>query len=335
MTNKLLSQIRKAADVADVHVDTLLSNISVAYLQDEGEFIANKVFPVLPVAKQSDKYMSFPKRTFMTDRAKKWVPGTAMPQSEFDVNTDGSYACEFRGFEYPQRWDIRANADNIIGFDRASVEYVSRILLLGREIEWATKYFTTLTWGKDYTGVASGPTGDQFIQWNEEAGDPIGDYKTGRLFIKKNTGYTPNTAVMSQEVFEEVCENAGVKEKYKYTRPGMLTEDIIADVLRVKNLYIAGSINITSDEGVVTGSETYDWIYGKNAWLGYVPPAPSLLTPAAGYIFSWTGMTGGFETAIERIPDRRVKADYIQGVSCFDMGTVSTDLGVFFSGAVG
>ena len=44
-----------------VHVDAILTNISVAYMQKQENFIANKVFPIVPVDKQSDKYFSYTK----------------------------------------------------------------------------------------------------------------------------------------------------------------------------------------------------------------------------------------------------------------------------------
>ena len=47
MTNPTLSQ---------VHVDAILTNSSVAYIQAADNFIANKVFPIVPVDKQSDLY---------------------------------------------------------------------------------------------------------------------------------------------------------------------------------------------------------------------------------------------------------------------------------------
>ncbi len=41
---------------SDVHVDAVLTNLSVAYIQEQDAYIATKVFPVIPVDKKSDKY---------------------------------------------------------------------------------------------------------------------------------------------------------------------------------------------------------------------------------------------------------------------------------------
>lgn len=329
----MLTKIKKAADIHDVHVDVPLSNISVAYIQSDTDFIASKVFPVVPVDKQSGKYYKFAKESFFRNRARLWVPGTAMPQGGFDVDSSPSYSCEFRAFEYPLRWDILRNADAVLDFERTSAEFVTRVLILSREVEWASTYFAPGVWGKQYTGVAATPGADQFIYWSDYTNsDPIANFRTARLYVRQNTGFRPNTAVMSESVFETLADHPVIKELYKYTQEAILTPELVARALRVEKLVIAGSVQITSPEGAA--AETYDWIFGKHAWLGYVNPRPSLLMPSAGYIFSWNAMLGGFEVGIERINDRRAKADFIQGITCYDYKLVAPDMGVFFNGAI-
>ena len=50
---------------SQVHVDAILTNISVAYLQRAENFIADKVFPVVPVDKQSDKFFTYDKNDWL------------------------------------------------------------------------------------------------------------------------------------------------------------------------------------------------------------------------------------------------------------------------------
>jgi len=40
----------------DVHVNAPLTNISIAFLQTQDSFVASRVFPSIPVTKQSDRY---------------------------------------------------------------------------------------------------------------------------------------------------------------------------------------------------------------------------------------------------------------------------------------
>ena len=41
---------------SDVHVNMPLTNISVAWMQNQQEFIADRVFPTVPVKHRSDRY---------------------------------------------------------------------------------------------------------------------------------------------------------------------------------------------------------------------------------------------------------------------------------------
>ena len=56
--------------VNEGHFDQLLTNISVAWMQDAGNFMASKVFPTVPVAKASDKYNVYPKGAFLRDEVR-------------------------------------------------------------------------------------------------------------------------------------------------------------------------------------------------------------------------------------------------------------------------
>lgn len=332
----VLDLVRKAADVRDVHVDVPLSNISVAYIQSASEFQAANVFPIVPVDEQSGVYYKFAKETFFRNRAKLWTPGTQVPQGQFDVNKDNSYFAQFRAFEFPLRWDIRANADAVLRYDQAAAEFVTRVLLLSREIEWASTYFKAGVWANEYQGVASAPTGNQFIQWSDYTNsDPIEDIKKARLAIKRTTGFMPNTLLVSEEVFETLADHPAILQRYQNPSVPVLSREQVARALRVDRLLVAGAIQITSPEGAAV--ESYDWIYGKHALLVYAAPRPSLLAPSGGYIFSWTGMTRGFETAVERITGELAnyfKTDFIRGYQCYDMRVVGPDLGAFFLNAI-
>ena len=58
---------------SDVHVNQPLTNISIAYLQSQMRFVADRIFPVIPVEKQSDRYYTYDRgdwnRNEMQERA--------------------------------------------------------------------------------------------------------------------------------------------------------------------------------------------------------------------------------------------------------------------------
>ena len=72
----------------DVHIDSALSNISIAYRNEA--YIADKVFPIVPVQKQSDYYFVFGKSMWYQDNVAVRAPGTRAARADYSV-TSASY----------------------------------------------------------------------------------------------------------------------------------------------------------------------------------------------------------------------------------------------------
>jgi hypothetical protein len=78
---------------SDVHANRPLTNISVGYMQRQDIYIANKVFPIVPVDKQSDLYWIYTKNDWFRDEAQRRAPATESVGSGYGVST-ASYACD-------------------------------------------------------------------------------------------------------------------------------------------------------------------------------------------------------------------------------------------------
>ena len=59
----------------DVHVDRPLTQIAIAFSQDPEAFIADRVFPVVPVAKQTDSYFTIASDDWFRDEMQKRAAG--------------------------------------------------------------------------------------------------------------------------------------------------------------------------------------------------------------------------------------------------------------------
>jgi hypothetical protein len=94
------------------------------------------------------------------------------------------------------------------------------------------------------------------------------------------------------------------------------------------------AIETTSKLGASTRTSAF--IGGKHALLAYVPPAPGIMTPSAGYTFAWTGYLGAGPDGqrIKRFRMENLAADRIEIEMAFDMKVISADLGAFFNNAV-
>ena len=95
---------------SDLHVNVPLTNVSVAYMQDKATFIADKVFPRVPVQKQSDLYWKYSKSDWRRTDAQKRAPGTETAGVGWKVDT-GQYFAEVWAVHKDIDDQVRANAD--------------------------------------------------------------------------------------------------------------------------------------------------------------------------------------------------------------------------------
>lgn len=311
----------------DVHVDEVLTNIAIAYIQDQSVFIATKVFPIITVDKQSNKYTIWDKNDWFRDEAQKRADGAESAGSGFNLSRD-SYFCDVYAFHKDVGPQTRANADTGIDLASASVQFVTQRLLLRQEVQWVTDYFTTSVWGVDYTVPSV---------WSDYAtSDPIEDIESQREVMLSTTGFEPNTMVVGYSAWRRLKNHPDIVDRVKFAgmgsgSPAKVSPQAVASIFEIDNLYIAKAIKATNKE---KGTAAYAFTHGKHAWLGYVNPTPSKTAPSAGYVFSWdyAGFGGGI--GVDSFDVRATKVTRYEGESAWDNKVVATDLGIFFPSVV-
>ena len=338
---------------SDVHVNRPLTSMSIAFMQKAVNFIALRVFPNISVAKQSDQFFTYPRGSFNKDEMKERAPSTESAGGGYEVTTD-SYACKVYSFHKDVDDQIRDNADTPISLDREATEFVSLKGLIKREKTWVTDYFTQGapgdTWTFDCDGVASSPTSDanfdptdaannDVLQWNDTTSDPIGDIATGKQFVLESTGFEPNKVVIGYSVWVQLKNHPDIIDRIKYSggvgpsRPAIITLEAVAALFEVDEILIMKSIENTADEGQTAA---HSFIGGKHALLCYAAPSPGLMTPSAGYTFSWTGHIGAGPQGnrIRRFRIEKIKSDRVEIDMAFVQKRISEDLGYFFGSIV-
>ena len=314
---------------SDVHVNRPLTNVSIAYIQDDREFIAASVFPNVPVEAQSDVYFIYPKGEWFRSEAKERAPGTESAGSGYRVETAPPYFCRVYAHHKDIPDQLRANQQSPLDMDRDATLFVTRQLLLLREKKWAEAYFTTGVWATDVTGVTGTPGGDQVKQWDQAGSTPIKDVRKYKRAVHKLTGFMPNVLVLGPEVYDVLCDHADILGRIQYSQRGVVTLDLLATLFDIPRVLVPGGIENTAAEGA---ADSMNYIYGKRALLAYAAPNPSLMQPSAGYTFSWTGYlaAGPAGNRISSFRMEHLKADRVEGEMAFDMKVIATDLAVFF-----
>jgi hypothetical protein len=318
---------------SQVHVDAILTNISVAYMQRAENFIADKVFPVVPVDKQSDKYFKYTKNDWLRDEAKVRADGTESVGSGYNITTD-TYFADVYAIHKDVGDQTRANADAPINVDREAAEFVTHRLLLRRELQFVSDFMQPGVWGVTASGVSGSAASGEFTQWNNyTVSDPINDIEAAKQSILSQTGYEANTLVLGYDVFRVLKHHPDLVDRIKYTSSQTITEDMLARMFDIERVLVSKAIKATNAEGA---AEAYSFATSKTAMLAHVAPSPGLLTPSAGYTFQWTGVSGGLGLTIGTSSFRldELRATRIEAELAFDNKVVGSDLGYFWKDAV-
>lgn len=326
---------------SDVHIQAALTQIATAYIQEPGAYVADRVFPMVPVQHQADKYFKFSKSDFFRDEARLRADGTESAGGGFGLTT-GSYSAGVWAFHKDVGDQVRRNADPAVDIDVASTKFVMQRLMIRREAFFMTTFMTTGVWtgATDAVGTSGGtPGGATPAFWNDDAnGDPFTDIATAQTAILQATGFKPNKLLLTWPVYQALRKHPLVIDRIKYTNPayaGTITPMLLAQAFGIDEVLVSEAVYNTGAEGA---TDSFSFIAGKNALLLHVAPAPGLMVPSAGYTFGWQGFTGlnNLGVRVLQIPMPWLGSNTvrIEGEMAFDMQIIGADLGAYFSGIV-
>ena len=91
------------------HIDRALTNISVAYMQGDDAFIADKVFPIINVTKQSDVYFVYSKADMFRDEVQERGRGAESVGGDWNFELADPYHCRKYAYHYANRIPLGGN----------------------------------------------------------------------------------------------------------------------------------------------------------------------------------------------------------------------------------
>lgn len=319
---------------SDLHVNAPLTNVSIAYAVDASMFIADKVFPRVPVSKQSDLFWKYTKSDWRRTDVQRRAPGTESAGIGWKQDT-GQYFAHVYAVHKDIDDQIRANADSVWNLDKDATKFVTNQLLLRRDLDWARAYFQEGVWGTDIAGS------DDFDMWDDAASDVITQFDDLQTNFIRSAGQKANTLVLGARAISGLKNHPDLIDRIKYTQRGVVTTDLLASFLDVERVLVCHAsytdVAEMTDGRAQDEKAEYDFIVDENsALLVYTPSSPSLMTPAAGYTFTWNGYLGGNNRGlrIKNFRQERIASDRIEGEMTYDMKVVSPDMGVFMKNVV-
>lgn len=316
------------------HIDRALTNISVAYMQDASQYIADKVFPIINVQKQSDVYFEYSKADMFRDEVQERGRGAESAGGDWNINIADPYHCRKYAFHYDITQEERVNYDAPLNVERDTVDLLAQKMLLKREMDFTGKFFKKNVWGTDVQ-AATTPNAGQIKKFSDPQSDPVAIINTQLLAMAENSGKKPNFAIMAPDVFYALKNHDAIMDRIKYTQKGIVTVDLIASLFEVDTIYIPWAIYNTDGTKPKYDESTVDmnFLYKGSMLLGYRATRPSLKSPAAGYIFAWTGLEGATAYGSRLV---RIKMDQLglgterfEMEMAYDMKVICRDMGAF------
>lgn len=325
----------------DFHVDQLLTNMSLAFMQDEGNFVSHKVGTNLPVNKASNKYTVYPQgywnKIYDSHRGEEAVANTITHNVKDDNYSIGEKALR----SYISRAK-EVNADQVHNLDVEAVALVNNALLLGEEIDFRDKFLVTGQWGQDLTGVASSPGANQFLKWSDPTSDPVGDFKKYRReFFLRSGGRKINRLEITLDVWDSLTEHPDIKSRIKTTganQPAIITRQAIAALFEVDEINVISTIINTATDGVEDGNgdvPVNNTFTISNVMLAHhVAPNAGLMTPTSIINFYLPTYTGSdLAPRFTQYPGVEGKQGrYVEGELRVERKMVASDLGQLWTG---
>ena len=321
---------------SQVHIDQPLSNLTLAFVQDQASFVADKVFPTVGVARQSDKYYIYDRANMnRTGDVAKLAPRTEVNRIGMTLSTS-SYFADVYGLGMDFDEQTLANEDAMLDIRSAGAETLAMRLMIHREEQFASNFFVASQWGTDNTLSGN----DQWSDYTNS--DPIDAVTLARRTVQLGSGgFKPNTMVVGKEVRDKLINHPDVLARLNggatVTNTALVTDAKLAEIFEVENFYVMEAVKNSSVEGV---AESNAFIGGKNALLCYTPSNAGLMSPAAGLTFAWNNLEGvnNLGITVESFSDDALKrqqiAEMIQVKMSYDMKVVGDDLGYLFINAV-
>jgi len=329
--------------LGDVHVNRPLTMMSMGYQQEMTDFVAGNVFPEIPVSHKSDVYFKYSRADFFRNSMKKRAPSTPAEAGGYKL-ASAPYTIDVWALQKPIDDQIRANSDSPLNPDRDATMYLTQQALINRDVNWAAAFFQPGVWQYNIAGGTGSPSSSLFRHWNLAGSTPIDDILAGHLRVKQNTGLWPNTLVLGARTYLSLLVNPQIIDRLKYGAvtggPVMVTTTNLEALFRVKRVLVMGGIQTTSPENMTAdsddGDDTFDFIAGDHAWLGYAADSPGLMQASAGYTFNWTGYLGATNagTRIKKYRWEIIASDLLEIESAYGFGQVSKHLGYFFENAL-
>lgn len=294
--------------VQSKHLNQPLTNFALSW--PVPGFIADLIFPVMPVAKASDIFYKIDDARQMLKevddrRAKSAVANLVDWASGTDTFSTQEHALST--FLDDNELD---NADVALQPRMNATKQVLTRLQMNKEIEAATVIEAISTTNK----------ANAVKKWTDPTSDPVAETEVRKSAMLNAVGKKPNVGFMDDAVFVALVNNPAIVERVKYVQVASQANiaNIIAGAMGLERLIVSQARKNTSR----TATPTMVPVWGKGFHLAYIDPVVSLQSLSLGWTFQWkAGGTNGY--AVNEYREDRAHGTFMEATRWYDQKIVA------------
>jgi len=277
---------------------------------DRKNCIAHRVLPVLDVASQSGTFGIIPLEELLQHKDTIRAVAGTYARGNWKWKT-GSYATEEHGWEEPVDDRERRMYRNYFKAEVFATARAVDFVLRNAEMRAADLLFNETTWN------GSGLTTAVGTEWsNKAAATPVDDVLAARRKTYEACGLWPNALIINRYVFQnlrrcaQVIDSVTASGAGSAAKPRDITTALLAEVLDVDDVIVAGGAQNTAQEGA-TPAIAQLWS-SEYAMVATVAQTDDVQEPCVGRTFHWGGDGSDVDAIVESYREEKVRSEIIR-----------------------
>lgn len=203
--------------------DPVLTNLAQGYYNNE--LVCEALLPIVEIDKEGGKIPKFGRQAFTRPQTIRELRGKSNRLTPEHISVI-DVQLEEHDVEYPI--DYREDNDASYPLKQYALSVTQDIISLGREVETAALAQDSANYHSDNVISLSGNA-----KISNKKCNPLEIIENGIYAISSTIGMKPNVCVISGDVWKAMKENEILLERIKYTRTGILTPEIFAELIGV------------------------------------------------------------------------------------------------------
>lgn len=314
-------------DSRDTHINLLLTDRVEAYNNPMDSYIADHILPMKSVAKQFGRFAYYDKSVAFRDDVAIRAPSAVAEETDWGTSFK-DYRCDNWAVRHPITAEDLENSSAPFDLFRDAALFLDAKHYLKRDRLFATNHFNLASWG-------NGDTLSGNDQWSDYTNsDPMIAVDLAKDVVQGKTARDPNIFVLSRPVWTQLKHHPAFLKEIRYTQRGIVTMDIMADMLDVDMTLVGKTIYTPDPRGTAEDSVNYSRVWGNHALLLHRSPSMAMFDNTAGCTVYWSpiGPNAMHVVRSYEYTDRLVQ--WIEVIGWYQQLILDNDLGYFWADAI-